>query len=79
MTKLLERAITKLRSFPEPDQDEAAERLEAFMREAEALRSGRYDLDEDERAAIRESKAQAERGEFVSDEAMEAFWNRRGR
>jgi predicted transcriptional regulator len=33
-------------------------------------------LDEETRAAIREGSEQAERGEFVSDEEMAAFFNR---
>jgi predicted transcriptional regulator len=36
------------------------------------------DMDDDTRAAIREGLAQARRGEFVSDEEMEALWQRYG-
>ena len=61
MTKLLERAIAKVRALPESEQDEAAEALDEFVREAEAVRTGKYQLSDDERAAIRESKAQARR------------------
>jgi hypothetical protein len=78
MTKLLERAIAKLRTLPESEQDEAAEALDEFVREAEALRTGKYQLSEDERSAIGESKAQARRGEFVSEDDMDAFWRRHG-
>jgi hypothetical protein len=37
---------------------------------------GPVPLDDETRAAIREGSAQAERGEFVSDEEMTAFFNR---
>ena len=33
-----------------------------------------YIMDDDERAAVCEGLQQAERGEFVSDEEMDAFW-----
>jgi hypothetical protein len=79
MTELLERAIAKVRALPDSEQDKAAETLDEFVREAEALRSGTYRLSTDERAAIRESRTQARRGEFASDEDMDAFWNRHGR
>ena len=36
------------------------------------------ELDEETRAAIREGLDQAERGEFVPDEEIEALWKRHG-
>jgi predicted transcriptional regulator len=36
------------------------------------------ELDEETRAAIREGRAQARRGEFVSDEDIQAFFERHG-
>ena len=59
---------------PEEDQEALAE----YARELEARRTGVYRLTEDERAAVREGLEQARRGEFVSDEEMEAFWKRHG-
>ena len=72
MTKLLEQAIEKIREMPEVDQDLAADFLFALA----AKHSEPEKLDEETRAAIREGLAQAERGEFVSDEEMEAFFAR---
>jgi hypothetical protein len=74
MTELLEQAIAKVRQLPEEDQDLAADFLFALA----AKRSPPERLDEETRAAIREGLAQAERGEFVSDEEMAAFFARRG-
>jgi len=74
MTKLLEEAIKKVRELPEADQDEAAEILLSV-----ALKKGEpVELDDETRAAIREGRDQARRGEFVSDEEMAAFFKRHG-
>ncbi len=74
MTNLLEEAIKKIRELPESEQDEAAEMLLVLLaRKGEPVR-----LDEETRAAIREERAQARRGEFVSDEEMAAFFKYRG-
>jgi predicted transcriptional regulator len=70
MTKLLEEAIKKVRELPEADQDEAAEiLLSVASRKGEPVR-----LDDETRAAIREGRDQARRGEFVNDEEMAAFF-----
>jgi predicted transcriptional regulator len=70
MTKLLDEAIRKVRELPEAEQDEAAEMLLSLAsRGARPIR-----LDEETRAAIQEGKAQAKRGEFVTDEDMAAFF-----
>ena len=74
MTKLLEEAIKKVRELSEADQDEAAEILLSV-----ALKRGEpVSLDDETRAAIREGRDQARRGEFVSDEEMAAFFKRHG-
>jgi len=74
MTKLLEAAIRKIRERPDSDQDEAAEVLFVIAsRSAEPIQ-----LDAETRAAVQEGLAQAERGEFVPDEDMEAFFRRHG-
>jgi predicted transcriptional regulator len=74
MTKLLEEAIRKVRELPEADQDEAAEiLLSVALRKGEPVR-----LDDETRAAIREGRDQARRGEFVSDDEMAAFFKRHG-
>ena len=74
MTKLLEEAIKKVRELPEADQDEAAEIfLSVALKKGEPVR-----LDDETRAAVREGREQARRGEFVSDEEMAAFFKRHG-
>jgi predicted transcriptional regulator len=74
MTKLLEEAVAKVRELPEADQDEAAEMLLSVA----ARKAGPVALDEETRAAIREGREQARRGEFASDEDMAAFFKRHG-
>lgn len=66
--------LRRVETWPEEDQAELAE----VAREIEARRSGVYVLDKDEEAAIREALAQLDRGEFVSEEDMKAFWKRCG-
>ena len=63
-----------VRSWPEEDQEELAE----VAREIEARRKGVYVMNDEERAAVREGLDQARRGEFVSDEEMDAFWKKIG-
>jgi predicted transcriptional regulator len=74
MTKLLEEAIRRVRALPEADQDEAAELLLSVA----SKKGGPVELDDETRAAIREGREQARRGQFVSDEDMAAFFNRHG-
>ena len=74
MTKLLEEAIRRVRALPEADQDEAAELLlSVASKKGEPIK-----LDDETRAAIREGREQARRGQFVSDEDMAAFYKRHG-
>ncbi len=74
MTKLLERAIAKVRELPEEEQDAVAAGLLSMAGEdAPVVR-----LDDDTRAAIREGTQQARRGEFISDQSMKAFFKRHG-
>jgi predicted transcriptional regulator len=74
MTKLLEEAVETVKKLPDAAQDRAAELLLAF-----AAASGEPEqIDEETWAAIQEGLAQAERGEFVSDEDMAEFFRRHG-
>jgi predicted transcriptional regulator len=74
MNKVLENILTRASTWPKAAQDELAR----VAREIEIEQSGTgYALSADERAAIEEGLAQADRGEFVSDEDMDAFFNRR--
>jgi predicted transcriptional regulator len=74
MSKLLEEAINKVRELPEAEQDEAAEMLLSVA----SKKGGPIELDDETRAAVREGREQARRGEFVSDKDMAAFFKRHG-
>jgi hypothetical protein len=74
MTKLLERAIAKVRELPDDEQDALAA---AILSMADSDASG-FPLDQRTVAAIREGLAQAERGEFVSDEVLAESNKRHG-
>ncbi len=60
------------RSWPEEDQQ--AE----YAREVAARLTGVYVMSDEERAAVRRGLEQAQRGEFVSDDEMDAFWKKVG-
>jgi predicted transcriptional regulator len=74
MTKLLEKAIERVKALPERDQDAVAEMLLSI---AECDAAG-VPIDERTRAAIMEGLAQAERGEFVPDEIVAEADKRHG-
>jgi predicted transcriptional regulator len=74
MSKMLEEAVAKVRELSESEQDEAAEMLLSVA----ARKAGPVALDDETRAAVREGREQARRGEFVSDEDMAAFFKRHG-
>lgn len=72
MTKLLDQAFAKARALSEQEQDELAGTILAnidFMVEP---------LDDVTRAAIQEGIDQVNRGEFASDEEVEALLKRHG-
>lgn len=60
---------------PREDQDELAE----YAREIEARRTGIYTMSDDERISVNKGLAQADRGEFVSDELVAEADKRHGR
>jgi hypothetical protein len=74
MTKLLERAIEKVRELPSEDQDALANALLSLTGEETAI----VHLDAETRAAIEEGLAQAERGEFVPDDVVAEADKRHG-
>ena len=74
MTKLLEQAIAKVRTLPTEEQDALAAAL-LSMAEGDAAD---FPVDEATRAAIREGLAEAERGEYVSDDVVAAANKRHG-
>jgi predicted transcriptional regulator len=73
MTKLLDKAIAKIRELPAEDQDTVAVMVLSLAEEMPAVA-----LEEDARAAIREGLEQARRGEFVPIEEIEALWKHHG-
>jgi predicted transcriptional regulator len=66
--------LERVTSWPPEDVAELAE----CARDIEARRTGIYEMNDEERAAVLEGLAQANRGEFASDEEVEAFWKRCG-
>ena len=67
--------LDAIRSWPREDQEELVDIARAIV----ARRAGVYVMTEEEQAAVREGLAEADRGDFVSDEDMEAFWKRNGK
>jgi hypothetical protein len=63
-TKTLKDVLEHAATWPREDQDELAE----YAREIEARRTGIYTMSDDERVAVGRGMAEADRGEFVSDE-----------
>lgn len=74
MNAQLKQLLEVAESWSEADQED----LIAYAREIEARRSGIYTLSDDERAAIEEGLAQADRGEFASAEEVAALFKRYG-
>ncbi len=66
MSPNTKRLLEQVGSWPEEDQEELAE----FAGKIEARRTGVYTMSDDERAAVRRGLAQADGGEFVSDEMV---------
>jgi predicted transcriptional regulator len=74
MTKILEKAIEKVRKLPEDRQAYIAEVLEQIA----SAGSGLFVVPDEHRAAVLEGLEQAERGEFASDHEMAALWKKCG-
>jgi predicted transcriptional regulator len=74
MTKMLEEAIAKVRELPAEDQDTVAVAILSMTGEDTLI----IHLDDETRAAVREGLAQAQRGEFVSDEVVAEADRRHG-
>jgi predicted transcriptional regulator len=75
MNSTLQKLLPAIERWPEEDQEALAE----AAREIEALRTGVYLMSSEEEAAIAEGLAQAERGEFASDDEVAEVWKRFGR
>ena len=66
ITKTIKDVLQHAETWPEEDQKELAD----YAREIQARRTGVYVMSDEERAAVREGLAQADRGEFVSDDVV---------
>jgi predicted transcriptional regulator len=66
--------LERVRRWPAEDQQELAD----YARVIEARRTGLYRLSDEERQAVREGLAEADRGEFVSDDEVAAQDKRHG-
>jgi hypothetical protein len=67
--------LERVQSWPEEDQEELAD----AAREIESRRSGVYRLSDEERAAVRAGMADALRGDFASEEEMDALYRQHHR
>lgn len=74
MTKVLEDAIEKVRRLPEDQHAHVAEILEQIA----ATGSDPFVVPESHRTAVLAGLAEAERGEYASDEDMAALWKKCG-
>jgi hypothetical protein len=75
MTKLFERAVETVRGLPPETQDALARIVLQLARENDLPPIAMSVEDE---TSFEESLAEAARGEFVSDEAVRAFWAKHG-
>jgi predicted transcriptional regulator len=75
MNSTLKELLPSIERWPDEDQEALAE----AAREIEALRTGIYSMSVDEETAVAEGLAQAERGEFASDDQLAEVWKRFGR
>jgi hypothetical protein len=74
MTRLLEQAIETVSTLPDETQDELA-RILLQLAGVEQLP---YELTPEEEADLDASLAEAERGEFATDEEVRAMWAKHG-
>ncbi len=74
MNKVVETLLERVADWPEEAQ---AELVKSIV-DIETKHFGVYKLSPEEREVIHEAQAQAERGEFVPDEVVAAFFKRVG-
>jgi hypothetical protein len=74
MTKLLETGIDAVRDLPADQQNRAGELLLSLAEQARM----RVRLTPDQIEDVRLAVAEADRGDFASDEEMAAFWRKCG-
>ena len=74
MTDLLDRAVARVRTLPVDIQDDVARMLLQWAGEDQPPIA----LTPEEEASFAESLAQADRGEFATDEDVRAVWGKHG-
>jgi len=74
MTRLLEQAVAAVRVLPDDVQDDLARMLLQFA----GVDQPPYEVTPEEAADIDASTAEAERGEFASDDEVRAMWAKHG-
>jgi hypothetical protein len=74
MTKLLDNAIETARSLPAELQDDIARMMLMFAGDDQSF----ADITHEEEAAVLRSREAAARGEFATDEQMQAIWTKHG-
>jgi predicted transcriptional regulator len=72
MTKLLEKAISRIRELPEDRQDELAEMLLDCADQPKVI------LTPEQIAEVELAIQEADEGKFATDEEMAALWKRAG-
>jgi predicted transcriptional regulator len=74
MTRLLEQAIETVSTLPDDTQDELAR----IILQLAGVEQQPYELTPEEEADLDASLAEAERGEFATDEEVRAMWAKHG-
>ena len=74
MTRLFEQAVETVRGLPPEMQDDLARLLLQLAGEDQPV----LQLSAEEAASFDESLAQADRGEFATDEQVRAIWAKHG-
>jgi predicted transcriptional regulator len=74
MTRLLEQAVEAVSILP----DEAQDDLARILLQLAGVDQPAYELTSEEAADIDASLAEAERGEFATDEEVRAVWAKHG-
>jgi predicted transcriptional regulator len=74
MTRLLEQAVEAVSVLPDETQDDLAR----ILLQLAGVEQPPYELTREEAADIRASLAEAERGEFATDEEVRAVWAKHG-
>jgi len=72
MNKIAETILNRIANWPE----EAQQELMQAVVDIEAKHLGVYNLSDDERAAVREGLVQSDRGDFVPDDVVAAYFDK---